>query len=119
MTWTFERLYAEFGEDVLRDVVRDVNDLMCGMAGKGSKVNRIGLPEPIWMKLLARGGYNADGIAKAIAGTELGQRDAVGPFNPYTIYSIVNVVDANGGPITLEELDVLLTAALRYRQLIP
>jgi hypothetical protein len=86
---------------------------------KGSKVNRIGLPEPIWMKLLARGGYNADGIAKAIAGKELGQRDAVGPFNPYTIDSIVNVVDANGGPITLEELDVFSTAALRYRQLIP
>lgn len=118
MPWTLERLHAEFGEDVLRDVVRDINDLMCGMAGKGSKVNRIGVSDVIWSKLLARGGYNAEGVRKAMAGEELGQIDSIGPFNPYTIHSAVNVVDSHGGPLTPEELDVLLLAALRYRQLV-
>ena len=32
--------------------------------------------------------------------------------------AVVNLVDENGGPITLEEMDALLRAALRYRQLI-
>ena len=45
MDWTIERVQAEFGEDVLRDIVRDVNDLMCGKAGRGIKANRIGLAD--------------------------------------------------------------------------
>ncbi len=118
MPWNLESLHAQFGEDVLRDVVRDINDLMCGMAGKGSKVNRIGVSDAIWAKLLARGGYNSEGVRKAIAGEELGQQDSIGPFNPYTIHSAVNVVESNGGPLSAEELDSLLTSALQYRQLI-
>ena len=118
MDWTIERVGSEFGEDVLRDIVRDVNDLMCGKAGRGIKANRIGLSDEIWRKLLRRGGYTDEGIAKAIAGTELMQADAVAAFNPYTIHTVVNIVDDNGGPITKAELDALLSAALRYRQLI-
>jgi hypothetical protein len=119
MDWTIERVHREFGEDVLRDIVRDVNDLMCGKAGRGIKANRIGLPGEIWKKLLRRGGYTDDGIAKALAGGELMQADSAAAFNPYTIHTVVNVVEENGGPITSADLDALLAAALRYRQLIP
>jgi hypothetical protein len=118
MEWTIERVGSEFGEDVLRDIVRDVNDLMCGKAGRGLKANRIGLPDEIWRKLLRRGGYKDEGISKAIAGADLMQSDAVAAFNPYTIHTVVNIVEENGGPITKAELDALLSAALRYRQLI-
>jgi hypothetical protein len=118
MDWTIERVGREFGEDVLRDIVRDVNDLMCGKAGRGIKANRIGLPEEIWKKLLLRGGYKDEGIAKAIAGQDLMQSDAVAAFKPYTIHTVVNIVEDNGGPISSSELDTLLVAALRYRQLI-
>jgi hypothetical protein len=118
MVWTIERVGGEFGEDVLRDIVRDVNDLMCGKAGRGIKANRIGLADEIWKKLLRRGGYKDEGIAKAIAGEELMQADAVAAFNPYTIHTVVNIVDDNGGPITRADLDALLSAALSYRQLI-
>ena len=119
MDWTIERVQAEFGEDVLRDIVRDMNDLMCGKAGRGIKANRIGLADEIWRKLLKRGGYTDEGIAKALAGDELMQADSTAPFNPYTIHTVVNIVDTNGGPITQAELHELLAAALRYRQLIP
>ena len=119
MDWTIERVQAEFGEDVLRDIVRDVNDLMCGKAGRGIKANRIGLADEIWRKLLKRGGYTDEGIAKAIAGAELMQADSAAAFNPYTIHTVVNIVEPNGGPITPAELHELLAAALRYRQLIP
>ena len=119
MDWTIERVQAEFGEDVLRDIVRDVNDLMCGKAGRGIKANRIGLADEIWRKLLKRGGYTDEGIAKAIAGAELMQADSAAAFNPYTIHTVVNIVEHNGGPITQAELHELLAAALRYRQLIP
>ena len=119
MDWTIERVQAEFGEDVLRDIVRDMNDLMCGKAGRGIKANRIGLADEIWRKLLKRGGYTDEGIAKALAGGDLMQADSAAAFNPYTIHTVVNIVDTNGGPITQAELSDLLAAALRYRQLIP
>ena len=47
------------------------------------------------------------------------QADSTAPFNPYTIHTVVNIVEPNGGPITQAELHELLAAALRYRQLIP
>lgn len=109
----------EFGEDVLRDIVRDVNDLMCGKAGRGIKANRIGLSPAIWQKLLKRGGYSEAGVSKALAGEDLMQGDAVAAFCPYTIHTVVNITDDNGGPVSKEELGELLGAALRYRQLIP
>jgi hypothetical protein len=116
--WNIERVRKEFGEDVLRDIVRDVNDLMCGKAGRGIKANRIGLRPETWQKLLRRGGYSEAGVSKALAGEELMQADAVAAFCPYTIHTVVNVTDDNGGPLTGPELDELLVAALRYRQLI-
>jgi hypothetical protein len=116
--WNIERVSKEFGEDVLRDIVRDVNDLMCGKAGRGIKANRIGLSPGIWKKLLRQGGYTDSGIDKALAGQDMMQADAVAPFCPYTIHTVVNVVEDHGGPLTAAELDELLTAALRYRQLI-
>jgi hypothetical protein len=117
--WTIERVLKEFGEDTLRDIVRDVNDLMCGKAGRGIKANRIGLPAPIWRKLLKQGGYSEAGIERAIAGEDMMQADAIAPFLPYTIHTVVNIVRDNGGPIENAELDTLLGSALRYRQLIP
>jgi hypothetical protein len=119
LDWTIQRISSEFGEDVLRDIVRDVNDLMCGKAGRGIKANRIGLSPQIWRKLLRHGGYSDAGVEKAIAGEDLMQGDAVAPFCPYTIHTVVNIVSDEGGPITGAELDDLLRAALRYRQLIP
>lgn len=116
--WTIERVKEQFGEDVLRDIVRDLNDLMCGKAGRGIKPNRIGIGDAVWSKLLRRGGYSDEGIRKATSGGELMQADSVAPFNPYTIHTIVNVVEGHGGPITSAELDDVLRAALRYRQLI-
>ena len=47
------------------------------------------------------------------------QADSTAPFNPYTIHTVVNIVEPQGGPITQAELHELLAAALRYRQLIP
>jgi hypothetical protein len=116
--WTIERVREQFGEDVLRDIVRDLNDLMCGKAGRGIKPNRIGIVDGIWTKLLRRGGYTEEGIQKAITGGELMQADSIAPFNPYTIHTIVNIVDDNGGPISRSDLHDILHAALRYRQLI-
>jgi hypothetical protein len=116
--WTIERVKEQFGEDVLRDIVRDLNDLMCGKAGRGIKANRIGIGDAIWTKLLERGGYSEEGIRKALTGGELMQGDSVAPFNPYTIHTIVNIVDDNGGPISRADLDEILSAALRYRQLV-
>ena len=118
MLWNVQRLHEQFGEDVLRDITRDVNDLMCGIAGRGWKVNRIGIPEAIWRKLLRRGGYGDEGIERALRAEELFQKDAIGPFSPYTIHTLVNITDDNGGPLTREEFDTVLRAALRYRQLI-
>ena len=118
MGWTIDRVKQEFGEDVLRDIVRDMNDLMCGKAGRGIKANRIGLSAEVWRKLLKHGGYTEAGIEKAIAGEDMKQADAVAPFSPYTIHTVVNIVSDNGGPISMAELDELLGAALRYRQLI-
>jgi hypothetical protein len=117
--WTFEQVRSQFGEDVLRDVVRDINDLMCGKAGRGIKANRIGLSHEIWKKLLRRGGYSDAGVEKALSGADLMQADAVAAFCPYTIHTVVNIVEENGGPISSAETDELLRAALKYRQLIP
>jgi hypothetical protein len=116
--WTIERVREQFGEDVLRDIVRDLNDLMCGKAGRGIKPNRIGAGDAVWRKLLKRGGYSEEGISKAIAGGELMQADSIAPFNPYTIHTVVNIVEENGGPISKADLDAILRAALRYRQLV-
>ncbi len=118
MPWTVQLVMEKFGEDVLRDITRDINDLMCGKAGRGWKVNRTAVPESVWTKLLTQGGYSEVGIAKALSGVELLQSDAVGPFNPYTIHTLVNITANNGGPLTADELDALLRCALRYRQLI-
>jgi hypothetical protein len=118
LTWTIERVAQEFGEDVIRDVVRDINDLMCGKAGRGYKANRIGVAPEIWTKLLRHGGYGDSGVAKALAGEDLLQGDAIGAFMPYTIHTATNIVDEKGGPITAAELNDLLLAALRYRQLV-
>ena len=119
MDWTIERVLKDFGEDTLRDIVRDINDLMCGKAGRGIKANRIGLSSTIWRKLLKQGGYSEAGIEKAIAGEDMMQADAIAPFMPYTIHTVVNIVRDNGGPIEKPELDALLQSALKYRQLIP
>lgn len=116
--WTIDRVREQFGEDVLRDIVRDLNDLMCGKAGRGIKANRIGIGDAIWRKLLKRGGYSEEGISKAISGGELMQADSVAPFNPYTIHTVVNIVEDNGGPISIADLDGVLRAALKYRQLV-
>ena len=53
-----------FGEDVLRDVCRDVNDLMAGQAGHGIQANRIGIPEELWRSLLRAGGYRESGFGR-------------------------------------------------------
>lgn len=116
VNWTIARVRDEFGEDVLRDVLRDLNDLICGNAGHGAKVNRVGCPDDVWRKLLAHGGYGPEGVEKAVAGKRLGQGDAVGPFRPYTIHSVVNITDDAGGPLTAEDLHRCLLACLTYRQ---
>ena len=116
--WAVERVRAEFEEDVLRDVCRDVNDLMCGRAGYGHHPNRVGIPEDIWRILLRAGGYKESGVAKIFAGELPYQEDTEAAFTPYTIHTLVNVLDSNGGPITDEQLDQVIGCALRYRQLI-
>jgi len=118
VTWTPARIVTEFGEDVLRDVLRDVNNLVCGNAGHGAKVNRVGCPEDVWRKLLAQGGYGPEGVEKAIAGKPLGQKDAIGPFKPYTIHTVGHLAADQGGPLSPEEFDRLLHACLSYRQLV-
>jgi hypothetical protein len=117
VNWTIERVEKEFGEDVLRDLVRDLNDLACGNAGFGAKVNRFGIPDEVWAKLLKQGGYGPDGVERALKGERLGQKDAVGPFRPYTIHTIRDVVESAGGPLTDDELHRALLACLKYRQL--
>lgn len=118
MAWTVTKVREEFGEDVLRDICRDINDLMCARAGHGQEPNRIGVPEETWASLLRAGGYNEQGVRKAIEGRPLLQEDTEGPFTPYTILTLENVTSDRGGPLTTEELDIVLTCALRYRQLI-
>ncbi len=118
MTWTIDRVSEQFGEDTLRDLIRDLNDLVCGNAGHGSKVNRVGCPPEIWRKLLKQGGYGPEGVEKAVAGERLGQKDAIGPFRPYTIHTIRNIAEDAGGPLSAADLDRVLTACLSYRQLI-
>ena len=118
MPWTVEKIREKFGEDVLRDVCRDVNDLMAGKAGHGIHANRIGVPEDLWRRLLRAGGYRESGIEKALRGGALSQADTEGPFAPYTIHSLANLTSDHGGPLSPEETDIILTAALTYRELI-
>ena len=118
MTWTIARVQEQFGEDTLRDVLRDLNDLICGNAGHGAKVNRVGCSEDVWRKLLRHGGYGPEGVDKAVLGKRLGQGDAVGPFKPYTIHSVVNITEDAGGPLAAADLDRFLIACLTYRQLL-
>lgn len=118
MTWNIDNVLERFGEDTLRDLVRDVNDLVCGNAGHGSKVNRCGCPADVWRKLLKQGGYGPEGVEKALAGERLGQKDAVGPFKPYTIHTVRHLAEESGGPLSVDDLDRLLTALLSYRQLL-
>jgi hypothetical protein len=116
--WTIAAVNERFGEDVLRDLCRDINDLKCGRAGYGHHPNRIGVPEPLWRKLLAAGGYNESGVEKAVRQENLRQEETVGPFTPFTMLTLVNLVEDQGGPLAAEELDTVITCALRYRQLI-
>ena len=118
MPWTVDAVVEKFGEDTLRDICRDVNDLMCGRAGHGHHPNRAGIPLEIWRKLLSAGGYTEEGIDKAIRLENLVQTDTHGPFTPYTVLSFVNIVQENGGPLTSDELHLVLTCTLSYRQLI-
>lgn len=118
MAWTVERVQDEFGEDVLRDVCRDVNDLMCAKAGHGIHANRIGIDESLWRVLLSAGGYTDGGVEKALKGEVLSQGDADQPFTPYTIHTLVNLSSDNGGPLSPVQVDDLITRALKYRQLI-
>jgi hypothetical protein len=118
MPWTVEMIREKFGEDVLRDVCRDVNDLMAGKAGHGIAANRIGVPEDLWRRLLRAGGYRESGVEKALRGENLCQADTEGPFAPYTIHSLADLSSERGGPLSPEETDVLLSASLTYRELI-
>jgi len=118
MAWTLDDVKERFGEDVLRDICRDVNDLMCGRAGHGHHPNRIGVPERLWRKLLAHGGYTEVGIEKALRQEKLLQSDTCGPFTPYTITTLGGIITDEGGPLSAAELDELITCALSYRQLI-
>lgn len=116
--WTVPKLLDQFGEDVLRDVCRDINDLICGKSGYGVSPNRIGIPDEMWRRLLRYGGYRESGADKILAGEMAVQADTEGPFTPYTIHTLVNLDAVNGGPLTTEELNQLLSRALSYRQLI-
>ena len=118
MAWTVQRIHDEHGEDILRDICRDINDLMSGRAGHGHHANRIGVPDEIWRKLLLAGGFTDEGAVKAMAGDHLLQSDTTGPFRPYTIVTLVNIAEDLGGPLTGEELDTILGNALRYRELL-
>ena len=105
MTWNVDAVREKFGEDTLRDICRDMNDLMCGRAGHGHHPNRIGVPDAIWRKLLTAGGYTEEGVEKAMRQEHLVQSDTCGPFNPLTILTMVNITENNGGPLSEEELD--------------
>ena len=116
--WTVEKAREEFGEDVLRDLCRDINDLMCGRAGHGHDPNRIGIDPDVWRVLLRAGGYTESGVEKAMVGDTCMQNDTDGPFTPYTIRNLVNLSSVNGGPLSPEHVNHVLERALSWRQLI-
>ena len=118
MDWSFERVLAEFGEDVLRRVVGEVNDLMCGYAGNGVPVNRLGISDGTWTKLLRKGGASEEGIARALAGGWPNRAELRSAFNPYTIRTITNAVLEKGGPLTAGEVSDLIERSLRAKELI-
>ncbi len=116
--WTFERVTGEFGEDVLRRIVSEINDLMCGFAGHGVPVNRLGVPADVWARLMKRGGATDEGIARAMAGKAPDRAEIRGPFNPWTIGTIHGITAEKGGPLTAGEVSDLIERSLRAKELL-
>ena len=59
--WTFSRVESEFDDLVLRDVIAEVNHLMCGKGAEPGNPNRAGLDPEVWKQLLSRGGMSDEG----------------------------------------------------------
>lgn len=113
--WTFHRVAEVFDEYVLRDVIFEVNNLMCGRGGVGTNPNCAGVDPTIWRKLLKRGGVTDDGIEKLIAGGLISQRDTSGPFDPFTIVTIGKSVTGEPPLLSAAEADHLIERILLFQ----
>ena len=85
--WTFQRVTEELGESVLRDVIGELNNLICGY-GPDEQVNRASIDIGLWTRLLQFGGVNEEGIALLLADAAISQCHTVGPFTPFTINTV-------------------------------
>lgn len=113
--WTFDRVLNEFDEWVLRSVLAEVNNLICGKGADAANPNPAGIDAVIWRKLLVRGGVTSEGFAKLSAGERISQRDTKGPFDPYTVNNIAALSRGAGAVLSDEEVDHVLVRVLKYQ----
>ena len=111
--WTFRRAEAELDEYEFRQVLGELNDLVCGYSG-ASNVNRIGIDDEVWKKLLRCGGLSEEGIRKLFAGESISQRDTVSAFAPFTVFTVHDIAEGDSSTLTEAEVDHFLQRSLLF-----
>ena len=112
MAWDFNRVSEQFGEDQLRRVIVEINNLICGYSD--GDVNRSGQSPELWKKLLAYGRVTDEGIVRALEGNLVTQRDTEGPFVPLTITTMNHLHEGEGAPLDPGELDEVIQRVLSF-----
>ena len=109
--WTFQQINEELGELVLRDVVGELNNLICGF-GPGERVNRSGINTELWSKLLRFGGVDDEGISLLLSDASISQCHTIGPFTPFTITTIHGCAEGENPLLSPAEMDDVIRKIL-------
>lgn len=110
--WTFQRVNEELGELVLRDVVGELNNLICGY-GPDERVNRAGVDTEIWVCLLKYGGVTDEGIALLKEDEPISQCHTAGPFTPFTITTVNSCGEGEDPVLAPQDVDHVIRKVLK------
>lgn len=109
--WTFQRVNDELGDLVLRDVIGELNNLICGY-GPDERVNRSNIDSGIWTRLLQFGGMTEEGIALLLADSPISQCNTAGPFTPFTINTIYTCAEGESPLLPEHDADHVIRQIL-------